>query len=77
VVELFVWTLLAWVAAVMLDRRLWPTALAYAATVYLAAQSPDATYLWATVGNGCLTLNLAVVWWPGWTRPEAAGRARG
>lgn len=73
--ELFnvgLWVVSAAMIAITLERRLVPTAIAYAVVFALVVIAPAPRLYWVALGNLVFTINTVAIWWPG-SRSASSG----
>jgi serine/threonine-protein kinase len=73
---LFMWTLVATFATLLVELRLWPTALGQALALLAVSIEPSVTLAAIVLANSAFVVNIVVVWWPGSLRGTYDGDAR-
>ncbi len=72
---MFQWFIMAAVVAIVLEWRLWPTAVGFGVAFLVAGRWPDARFAAMAVSNAILTINAVWVWRPASFRMTDAERA--
>jgi hypothetical protein len=71
VLQFSLWFVIAAMASITIDRRLWPTASAYAVGFVGALALPHERNYLLAVANLVLTVNALIIWHPGRRQPVA------
>jgi hypothetical protein len=61
----FLWTLCAVFAALLVEVRLWPTAVAQGIGLVAVCSHPPAVVLSMVLANIVFVINISIIWWPG------------
>ena len=72
----FLWGTGATFASLLIERRLWPTAVGHLIALPTATLAPEWVYVAIVLTNVVFMINIAIIWWPGRITGTYDGDAR-
>jgi len=72
----FLWVLVATFATLLIERRLWPTALGQMTGLAVTTFAYDLVYPAIVLSNLVFVINISIIWWPGRLTGPYDGDAR-
>ncbi len=72
----FLWGTGATFATLLIERRLWPTAVGHLIALPTVTLAPEWVYVAIVLTNVAFMINIAIIWWPGRITGTYDGDAR-